>query len=160
RVETLTLAAGVEPKSLAGNAKYAPSARLCVKGWNIPQPDLVLKMPQAVLLPASGDIEYTFEIVPTNFKEDRWVQMAEVLPGLRSNVHHAVVYVRPPDSSWLRHAPVGISFTASTLSDPRDRRGAHWTDSDILLVYAPGSSPDEWPADLAKFIPSCSDVVF
>jgi hypothetical protein len=41
-----------------------------------------------------------------------------------------------------------------------DRRDAHWTDSDILLVYAPGSSPDEWPATMAKFIPAGSDVVF
>ena len=117
-------------------------------------------MTKAVALPASGDVEYTYEIVPTHFAEDRWVQMAEVLPRLRSNVHHAVVYIRPPDSHWLRHAPVGIPFTASALTDPDDRRGAHWTDSDILLVYAPGSSPDEWPADMAKFIPAGSDLVF
>ena len=51
--------------------------------------------------------------------------MAEVLPTLRSNVHHAVVYVRPPDSNWLRHAPIGVPFTPSTLTDPEDRRGAH-----------------------------------
>jgi hypothetical protein len=86
--------------------------------------------------------------------------MAEVLPGLRSNVHHAVVYIRPPDSNWLRRAPVGAPFTASSLSDPEDRRGAHWTDSDVLLVYTPGSSPDAWPAKMAKFIPAGSDLVF
>ncbi len=158
--EIRTLAAWVDAKSPAGSAKDAPLSRLWVKGWSIPKPDLILKLPQPVPLPASGDIEYTFEIVPTNFKEDRWVQMAEVLPGLRSNVHHAVVYVRPPDSNWLRHAPVGAPFTASTLSDPEDRRGAHWTDSDVLLVYAPGSSPDAWPETMAKFIPAGSDLVF
>ncbi len=155
-----TFAAWVDTKSPAGSAKDAPSSRLWAEGWSIPKPDLILKMPQAVPLPASGDIEYTFEIVPTNFKEDRWVQMAEVLPGLRSNVHHAVVYVRPPDSNWLRHAPVGVPFTASMLSDPEDRRGAHWTDSDVLLVYAPGSSPDAWPETMAKFIPAGSGLVF
>src|SRR6266446_1091781 len=158
--EIRTLAAWADSKSPAGSAKDAPSSRLWVEGWSIPKPDLILKMPKAVPLPASGDIEYTFEIVPTNFKEDRWVQMAEVLPGLRSNVHHAVVYVRPPDSNWLRHAPVGVPFTASMLSDPEDRRGAHWTDSDVLLVYAPGSSPDAWPETMAKFIPAGSDLVF
>src|SRR5258707_7929258 len=46
------------------------------------------------------------------------------------------------------------------LSDPEDRRGAHWTDSDVLLVYAPGSSPDAWPETMAKFIPAGSDLVF
>jgi hypothetical protein len=158
--EIATLAAWVEAKSPAGEIKDAPPARRWAESWSIPKPDLVLKMPQAVALPARGDIEYTYEIVPTNFKEDRWVQMAEVLPALRSNVHHAVVYVRPPDSNWLRHAPVGVPFTASTLTDPEDRRGAHWTDSDVLLVYAPGSSPDAWPASMAKFIPAGSDLVF
>jgi hypothetical protein len=155
-----TLAAWAEAKSPAGESKDAPPSRHWAEGWSIPKTDLVLKMPQAVALPASGDIEYTYEIVPTNFKEDRWVQMAEVLPALRSNVHHAVVYVRPPDSNWLRHAPVGVPFTASTLTDPEDRRGAHWTDSDVLLVYAPGSSPDAWPEKMAKFIPAGSDLVF
>jgi hypothetical protein len=86
--------------------------------------------------------------------------MAEVLPTLRSNVHHAVVYVRPPDSNWLRHAPIGVPFTPSTLINPEDRRGAHWTDSDVLLDYAPGSSPDAWPEKMAKFIPAGSDLVF
>ncbi|HEV1995473.1 MAG TPA: cytochrome c, partial [Candidatus Acidoferrum sp.] len=96
-----TLAAWAEAKSPAGTTRDAPPSPRWAESWSIPKPDLVLKMPQAVPLPASGDIEYTFEIVPTNFKEDRWVQMAEVLPALRSNVHHAVVYVRPPDSNWL-----------------------------------------------------------
>jgi hypothetical protein len=154
------LAAWAQAKSPAGETKDAPPSRHWAESWIIPKPDLVLRMPQAVSLPASGDIEYSYEIVPTNFKEDRWVQIAEVLPALSSNVHHAVVYVRPPDSSWLRHAPAGVPFTASTLADPEDRRGAHWTDSDVLLVYAPGSSPDVWPDKMAKFIPAGSDLVF
>jgi mono/diheme cytochrome c family protein len=154
------LAAWVEGTSPAGNSKDAPRARKWASGWSIPQPDLVLKMPRAVPLPASGDIEYTYEIVPTNFKEDRWVRASEILPSLRANVHHAVVYVRPPESDWMRHAPVGVPFTASTLTNEEDRRGAHWTDSDVLLVYAPGSSPDSWPEKMAKFIPAGSDLVF
>jgi hypothetical protein len=35
-----------------------------------------------------------------------------------------------------------------------------WTDSDVLLVYAPGSTPDSWPRGMAKFIPTGSDLVF
>jgi hypothetical protein len=143
-----------------GDAHGAPPPIHWAESWTIPQPDLILKMPKPVALPASGDVEYTYEIVPTRFKEDRWVQAVEVLPLLRANVHHAVVYVRPPDSQWMRHAPVGEPFTASTLTDPEDRKGAHWTDSDVLLVYAPGSSPDNWPNNMAKFIPAGSDLVF
>jgi len=154
-----TLAAWAEAKAPAGDPRDAPAPRRWAKSWTIPKPDVVLKMPEGVSLPAAGDVEYTYEIVPAHFTGDRWVQSAEVLPELRANVHHAVVYVRPPDSNWLRHAPVGKPFTASTLTDPEDRRGAHWTDSDVLLVYAPGSSPDSWAATMAKFIPAGSDLV-
>lgn len=153
------LSAWSDEGALAGDADDAPPPRHWAESWSIAHPDLVLKMPRGVALPASGDVEYTYEIVATGFKEDRWVQAVEVLPLLRANVHHAVVYVRPPDSQWLRHAPVGVPFTASTLTDLDDRRGAHWTDSDVLLVYAPGSSPDNWPEGLAKFIPAGSDLV-
>ena len=154
------LAAWAVAGAPAGNVHDAPTPPHWAEGWSIDQPDLILKMAKSVALPASGDVEYTYEIVPTGFKKDRWVKAVEVLPALRANVHHAVVYVRPPDSQWMRHAPVGVPFTASTLTDPEDRRGAHWTDSDVLLVYAPGSSPDNWPEGLAKFIPAGSDLVF
>ena len=105
-------------------------------------------------------MEYTYEIVATHFAEDKWVQMAEVRPSSPAHVHHAVVYIRPPDSTWLRHAPVGAPFTASMLSDAEERRQAHETTSDLLLVYAPGSAPDRWSEGMAKFIPAGSDLVF
>jgi hypothetical protein len=158
--ELATLAAWAKAKAPEGDAHGAPPPLHWAESWTIPQPDLVVKMPRGVAIPARGDVDYTYEIVSTHFTENRWVQMAEVLPALRANVHHAVVYIRPPDSNWLRHAPVGQPFTAETLTDAEDRRGAHWTDNDVLLVYAPGSSPDEWPATMAKFIPSGADLVF
>jgi len=155
-----TLAAWAEAKALEGDPKDAPAPSHWAESWTIPQPDLVVTMAKGVTLPAQGDVDYTYEIVPTRFAEDRWVQSVEVLPSLRANVHHAVVYVRPAGSKWLRHAPVGLPFTADRLSDPDDRRGAHWTDADVLLVYAPGSSPDGWPATMAKFVPAGADLVF
>jgi len=117
-------------------------------------------MPKPVEIPAGGDVEYTYEIVPTNFANDKWVQMSEVRPSSRAHLHHAVVYIRPPDSDWLRGAPVGVPFTASGLSDQHLRHQAHETKSDMLLVYAPGSSPDHWPDGMAKFVPAHSDLVF
>ena len=155
-----TLVAWSEAGAPAGDAHDAPPPRKWAEGWNIPQPDLVVKMPKAVPIPAHGEIEYTYEIVPTHFADDRWVQMSEFRPGSPAHVHHAVVYIRPPDSQWLRHAPVGEPFTASTLNDPIERREAHETTSDLLLVYAPGSSPDQWPDGMAKFVPAGSDLVF
>lgn len=158
--EIATVSAWADARAPEGDPRDAPPPRPWTEGWNIPPPDRVLSMPKAVEVPSQGDIEYTYEIVPTNFAEDRWVQMSEIRPSSRAHVHHAVVYVRPPDSSWLRGAPVGVPFTASSLGDERLRHDAHSTTSDMLLVYAPGSSPDHWPDGMAKFVPAHSDLVF
>jgi len=155
-----TVLAWVKAAAPAGSPQDAPPARQWAEGWNIAKPDVVLKMPAPVTIPADGEVEYTYEIVSPHFSEDSWVQMVEAHPSGPQYVHHAVVYIRPPDSSWLRHAPIGAPFTASTLSDPQDRLDAHGTTSDLLLVYAPGSSPDRWPDGMAKFVPAGSDIVF
>ncbi len=158
--EISTLVAWANAKAPEGNPQDAPPSPHWTDGWNISPPDLVLAMPKPVAIPAHGDIEYTYEIVPTNFSEDKWIQMSEIRPSSRSHVHHAVVYIRPPDSPWLRGAPIGAPFTASTLGDEHLRHDAHSTTSDMLLVYAPGSSPDHWPDGMAKFVPAHSDLVF
>ena len=75
-------------------------------------------------------------------------------------MHHAVIYVRPPGSNWLKDAPVGRAFSFSSLQGEKLKRDAKWTDSDVLLVYAPGSSPDEWQDGIAKLVPAGSDLVF
>jgi mono/diheme cytochrome c family protein len=155
-----TLSRWVEAKAPEGAAHDAPPSPRWTEGWNIPPPDAVLQMPKPVSLPAEGDVEYTYEIVPTGFTQDKWIQMSEIRPSRRANVHHAVVYIRPPDSTWLRGGPINTPFTASSSSDPAVRHQAHETDSDMLLVYAPGSSPDQWPDGMAKFIPAHSDLVF
>ena len=144
----------------AGSVADAPPPRKFAEGWNIPQPDLVVRMPKAVAIPASGDVEYTYEIVPTGFTEGKWVEMSEIRPSSRENVHHAVVYVRPPDSPWLRDLPKNVPFTASAMTNEQNMHDTHTTKADILLVYAPGSSPDNWPAGMAKYIPAGSDLVF
>jgi hypothetical protein len=155
-----TLAGWAKGGAPEGDQQDAPATKHWSESWTIPEPDLIVKMAEAVKLPATGDVDYTYEIVPTHFAADRWIQMTELLPGARAHVHHAVVYVRPPNSKWLQHAPVGRPFTAEMLSDPEDRKGAHWTDADILIVYAPGSSPGEYPNGAAKLVPAGSDLVF
>jgi hypothetical protein len=153
------IAAWVDTGAPAGSARDAPPPRHWVEGWNIPEPDKIVQMPQPVNLPATGDVEYTYEIVPTGFIEDKWVQMSEIRPTSR-DVHHAVVYIRPPDSKWLRKAPVSVPFTPSSFSNAEERAEAHATTSDMLLVYAPGSEPDIWEDGMAKFVPAGSDLVF
>jgi hypothetical protein len=157
--EIATLAEWAKAQAPAGPAADAPPPRHWQAGWNIDRPDVVLQMPQAKRIPASGDVPYQYVILPTGFKKNRWVRMCEIRPSNRAVVHHAVAYIRPPSSAWLRGAPRGVPFSADDLPAPKLRQDAHWTDSDILLVYAPGSLPDRWPEGFAKLVPAGSDIV-
>src|SRR5262249_31374621 len=78
-----------EPKDL-------PPAPKCGGGWEIGARVVVLSMPSEFEVPASGTVPYQYFQVPTNFKEDKWVQAVEVRPGARSVVHHVLVFCREP----------------------------------------------------------------
>lgn len=157
--QVATLATWADAHAPEGNPHDAPQPIHWTKGWSIQQPDVVLQMPVAKAIPAEGDIPYQYIVIPTHFKEDRWVRMSEIRPSNRMVVHHAVAYIRDPKSGWLDGAPIGVPFSADDLPTEAQRRDAMWTTSDILLVYAPGSSPDEWPQGFAKLVPAGSDIV-
>ena len=140
--EIETLAAWAATGAAEGEAKDAPPPRDWPTGWNVgPKggaPDQVVEMPRPFDVPAKGPVEYQYFAAPTGFHEDRWIQAVEVQPGNRAVVHHVVVYIREPGSTWM--------------GGP--------TKSDILTVYAPGSSAEVWPAGMAKLVKAGSDLVF
>src|SRR5260370_41713187 len=75
-----------------GDPSQLPPAPEFTTGWHI-KPDIVITLPADEVSPATGPDEYHYIPVPTNFKEDTWVQAAEVLPRNRRIVHHATVSV-------------------------------------------------------------------
>ncbi len=111
-----------------------------------------------IAVPARGEVDYTYLILPLGLIEDRWVTAAEVRPTARAQVHHVVVYIREPESEWLREVPPRQAWTprGKTL---REKRKIGFTRSDILLVYTPGTGPMRLPAGMAKRIRAGSDLV-
>ncbi|HET9321412.1 MAG TPA: thiol-disulfide isomerase [Bryobacteraceae bacterium] len=142
-----------------GSPKDAPTLRNWPDGWNIPAPDAVLEMPRAFPLPASGDVDYQYIVIPTGFTEDKWIRMAELRPSNRAVVHHAVVYIREPGSSWLHDAKPGIPYVPPG-GTPRERLLNGATTSDIVLVYSPGRLAENWGPAMGKLVKAGSDLVF
>ncbi len=149
--EMETIRAWADGGAPAGLPKDAPQPKGWPEGWTMGTPDAVFRMPRPFPVPASGELKYQYIIVPTGLKTDAWVQQVEIRPGDREVVHHAVVYVRPPQSAWLRDMPVGRAFT---LPVPEITR------NDVLFTYTPGNQSDAWPEGMAKLIPAGSDLVF
>ena len=160
-----TLAAWVDAGAPEGDPRDAPPMRQFVDGWNIGTPDKVIEMPAPYRVPATGTIEYTYIILPTNFTEDTWVQALEVRPGNRRLMHHAVLYERTKDSKWLREYPVGVPFVPAPRpgtkqrSSDGDRTSEGSLADEWLVGYVPGAPPYTLPPGTAFLVKAGSDFV-
>jgi hypothetical protein len=155
-----TLVAWVDAKAPEGNPADAPKPRVWVEGWNIGKPDAIVEMPNAFHVPAAGEVEYQYIVVPTGFTEDKWVQSVEIRPSNRTVVHHAVVFIRAPGDKWLSDAKPGVPYVP-TVNSPQQRfLNTEGGFNDVLCIYTPGMVPEVWKPGEAKQIKAGSDIVF
>lgn len=120
--------------------------------------DLVVRARAPIPVPANAVLDYQYIILPLPFTFDRWVRAAEIRPSDRSVVHHAVLYVREPDSQWLRNVKPGVAY-APSAEDAEAFAKSRDTKQDILALYTPGTAPMTCPEGMAKKIPAGSDLV-
>ncbi len=106
--------------------------------WRI-KPDVVYQMPETAEIPADGVVPYLYYVVPTNFKEDRWVTSAEALAGNPEVVHHVIAYFVAPGR--------GSFFTGDG-------------DVQILAIGGPGEGTLEMPEGTALRLPKGSELIF
>src|ERR1700722_15671055 len=142
-----------------GNKSDAPAPRTWIEGWNISKPDLVIKMANAFEVPAKGEIEYQYIVVPSGFTEDKWVREVEVRPSDRTVVHHAVVYLREPGSKWMADAKPGVPYVPPNLNPGSRFANVLGAQNDVLTVYTPGMVPDVYKPGQAKQIKAGTDFV-
>jgi hypothetical protein len=152
--EIRTISQWVAAGTPAGNPKDAPKPVHWTEGWSIGKPELIFELPADVPVPAAGVLPYRYVIVPTHFKQDTWVRLAEVRPGDRLHTHHIVVSVREPASRWLSGMPVGKPFTLGE----RDSGGG--MPGEFLAGFGPGAVPELLGPGEAKLIKAGSDLVF
>lgn len=85
-----TLVAWADTGAREGDPADKPPAIQFSDGWRI-KPDVVVSMPEAHRVPATGIGEIQSFFVPNPFKEDTWVSSIEIRPGDPSVVHHVIV---------------------------------------------------------------------
>ena len=156
QAEITTLVSWVDTGANAGNPKDAPKPLTFVEGWNIGKPDVVLEMPTAFKIPAKGTIDYHYVIIPTNFKEDKYVQFAESRPSDRVHTHHILSFLREPGSGWLKGEPIGVAFVPNRNGGGE---GGGNNIGDSLGGYAPGTVPNVMRPGQAILIKAGSDLV-
>ena len=180
------ITAWIDSGAKEGDARDLPATPQFAEGWTIGKPDVVIEMPEEFTLGASGPDEYQYFDAPTNFTEDRYVQMAEARPGNRRVVHHVIAFVVRPGSPNMTKIPKeqrDKMLEMSLKNSPFYRDGylirlkpdqPVYNDAnefppivrgdanigDFLTGYAPGSIPSVWNPGVAKKIPAGATIRF
>jgi hypothetical protein len=181
-----TIVAWVDQGAKEGSAKdLPPQPEYTRGGWQIGKPDVVLTMAEEYTIEPNAPDNYINFFIPTNFKEDKWIQAAEIQPGNRKVVHHVIAFIQTPqmmakraenqgrrNSSSLMQldgtlrrvkmdAPVTDDACAQTTGGARAGGGGEGgNDGALLSGYAPGKQVDVWPAGTAKRVPAGATIMF
>ena len=161
-----TLVAWADAGAPEGRTKDLPPPVSFTEGWVLGKPDVEVALPNAFTVPASGTVDYQFIRVPTGFTEDKWIQSIEFRPGDPKVVHHVVLFLREPGSSFMSKAEAGVPTPARNsrplkqVPDDGTGRLESIGGQEILGTYTPGGSTQVWKPGQAKLIKAGSDVVF
>jgi hypothetical protein len=163
-----TIAAWASSGAGEGNPSDLPALPTFPVGWQIGTPDQVFEMQADYQVPASGEIEYQYFEVPTNFTEDKWMQAGEVRAGDKAHVHHIIVYVREPKPSNRPNVmsvrpilPTGQAPTPPPARPPGTTRSSAPGGGDAMLVnWAVGEDAPVYLPGTAKRVPAGSTLIF
>jgi Flp pilus assembly protein TadD/mono/diheme cytochrome c family protein len=132
-----------------GEASDRPAVPEWPRGWQLGEPDLVLKMPVAYTLAAAGKDVFRNFVIPVPLATTRYVRAIEFRADNPAVLHHASVGIdRMRLARKLDRADAGPGFAAMP-------------DDDVQTVFgwSPGKAPFMEPADRAWTLPKGSDLV-
>ena len=128
--EAATIVQWIRQGSKRGEGKdplegYRPPS----KDWALGTPDAVLTIPEQKV-PAEGIVEYRYEFLKSPFDRDVWLSAAEVNPGNKRVLHHAIVVAQHESAKRSRNL------------------SGKW-----ITGYAPGTDPLPCPDGSGIFLP-------
>src|ERR1051325_2908126 len=135
-----TIVKWIDAGAPEGNPKDLPPMPKFATGWQIGEPDVIFYMPAEYSVPAEGAVAYQYFTVPSNFKEDMYVEAMEARAGNLAVVHHIVIYVRDPNK--------------------KQRSKRLDLGEDLLGALSPGQTPFRAQPGMAKLIKAGSQIVF
>jgi hypothetical protein len=151
-----TLLAWLRNGTPAGDLTKAPPIPPLKKAdeWEFGEPDLILSAPKYTVK-GKGEDEYRTFVIPTNFKEDRYVVGYEYKPGATDVVHHAFSLVSAGANNYL--------LDAYDLRDPGpgfSSKGtfAQFKPTGDLGAYTPGAGANFLNSGSARLIPKGAKI--
>jgi mono/diheme cytochrome c family protein len=135
-----------------GDPKDLPEAPRFSDGWQLGDPDMLLKMAEPFSVPADGADVYRCFVIPIPIEKDRMVSAVEFRAGNHRVVHHAILYL---DANG-----------AAREKDAEDSQpgfetfgGPGITPTGGLGAWVPGAMPRFLPDGIVRYVKKGSDLV-
>ncbi len=151
--EIATLLQWVAQGAVEGDPADLPARPSWADGWLLGEPDLVVRMPEAYTLHASGPEVFRNVVIPARVSATRYVAAVELHPGNPRAVHHAMVMVdRTPASRQLDLRDPEPGFDGMHVGNARMPEG-------FFLGWTPGRLPFREPEGFAWPLEPGTDIV-
>ena len=132
-----------------GDAKKTPEFPVFPKGWQLGQPDLIVKLPKSFHIPASGPDIYRNFVIPVGLAEDKWIRAIEFRPSAPKVVHHLIAYADPTGTAR--------TFEGSALAGFAGQANPRGTAT--LALWAGGTQPHYLPEGVARNFAKGTDLI-
>jgi len=145
----------VEQGAREGNARDLPAVPTFTSGWQLGEPDLVLKAEEPYMLAASGGDQYWNFVLRVPIQKTRWVKAVEIRPANKRLVHHANILVDRVQSARHMEPEPGAGFGGMEISIESEV----FDPDSHFLFWKPGSPPVVEPDGLALRLDPETDLV-
>lgn len=150
-IQKATIRKWVDSGMPEGDIKDTPAMPEFPEGWQLGEPDLIVKMTEAYSVHAEGPDIYRNFVIPLDLPEDKWIKAIEFRPGNSRVVHHCLFFYDTTDSS--------IKADAADPIPGFKRMGLGAVRSGGLGGWAVGATPRRLPDELAFHFPKGADLI-
>lgn len=148
-----TIARWVDAGTPEGDPADLPEPPRFALGWQLGEPDMVVKMTEPYELVDAGDDVYRGFVVPVKIPEGKYLKAVEYRPGNRRIVHHAVFTTLPHRTAQAKLASGDGKSFSTGLAPPGMLLPGQ------LAFWTPGMVPVPLPEGYAAELPAGHDLI-
>lgn len=137
-----------------GDPALAPKPPRFPAGWQLGEPDMIVKMAEPYTLATTGRDDYQCFVIPLQIPAGKYIRAVEYRPGNRKVVHHALLTSLRHEAAMVRLIMTGNGKSFSSgLVAPGERLPGP------LGIWTPGWEPQPLPDGFAAEWPTGCDLV-